>query len=103
MPRDRWLMDPTKAFDNVGPEPVYDSAVLEAAEARVAARAEVKRQAQVEALPAERRAAIIAALRSYTGPVNKRGLPKRRPLNFHAGFKIQGWEKRECWPWSGGE
>ena len=45
-----------------------------------------------------RRVSIIAALRSYDGPLTKNGLPKRKPLNAHAGFKIEGWEKRECWP-----
>ena len=50
-----------------------------------------------QVLPADRRVSIIAALRSYTGPVTKNGLPKRKPLNIHAGFKIEGWEKRECW------
>ena len=34
----------------------------------------------------------------YSGPLTKRGLPKRKPLNEHAGFRIEGWEKRECWP-----
>ena len=45
-----------------------------------------------------RRVSIIAALRSYTGPLTRNGLPKRKDLNAHAGFKIEGWEKRECWP-----
>ena len=48
-----------------------------------------------QVIPADRRAAIIAALRSYTGPLTKNGLPRRKELNAHAGFKIQGWEKRE--------
>ena len=48
-------------------------------------------------IPAMRRLAIIAALRSYTGPLTKNGLPKRKALNDHAKFTIQGWEKRECW------
>ena len=43
-------------------------------------------------------AVVLEALRSYTGPLTKRGMPKRRPLNEHAGFRIEGWEKRECWP-----
>ena len=45
-----------------------------------------------------RRAEVLEVLRSYTGPLTKRGLPKRKPLNDHAGFPIEGWEKRECWP-----
>ena len=28
VPRERWLFDPAQAFDNVGPEPVWDDAVL---------------------------------------------------------------------------
>ena len=51
-----------------------------------------------QVIPAARRVSIVAALRSYTGPLTKNGLPKRRTLNEHAGFKIEGWEKRECWP-----
>ena len=72
------------------------------------ARIEATRDAEIQRLmdededeqviPADRRVAIIAALRSYTGPLTKNGLPKRKDLNAHAGFKIQGWEKRECWP-----
>ena len=32
--RESWLFDPDYAFDNVGPEPVYDQAILDAAELR---------------------------------------------------------------------
>ena len=52
----------------------------------------------VVTLTPARRADVLEALRSYTGPLTKRGLPKRKPLNEHAGFRIEGWEKRECWP-----
>ena len=51
-----------------------------------------------QVIPAERRADIIEALRSYVGPMTKSGLPKRKLLNDHAMFTIEGWEKRECWP-----
>ena len=54
--------------------------------------------ADAQILTPARRAVVLEALRSYTGPVTKRGLPKRKPLNEHAGFRIEGWEKRECWP-----
>ena len=54
-------------------------------------------EADEQVIPDDRRASIIAALRSYTGPLTKNGLPKRAPLNEHAGFRIEGWEKRECW------
>ena len=49
-------------------------------------------------IPADRRAAIIADLLTYTGPMTKNRLPQRKALNAHAGYKIEGWEKRECWP-----
>ena len=48
-------------------------------------------------IPDARRTAIIADLRTYTGPLTKNGLPQRKALNAHAGYKIEGWEKRECW------
>ena len=54
--------------------------------------------ADAQILTPARRAEVIAVLCSYTGPLTKRGLPKRKPLNEHAGFRIEGWEKRECWP-----
>ena len=54
--------------------------------------------ADAQILTPARRAVVLEALRSYTGPLTKRGLPKRKPLNEHAGFRIEGWEKRECWP-----
>ena len=41
---------------------------------------------------------IIADLRTYIGPLTKNRLPTRKGLNDHAGYKIEGWEKRECWP-----
>ena len=55
-------------------------------------------ETEEQVIPADRRESIIAALRSYNGPLTRNGLPKRRALNEHAGFKIEGWEKRECWP-----
>ena len=55
-------------------------------------------ETEEQVIPADRRETIIAALRSYTGPLTKNGLPKRKALNEHAGFKVEGWEKRECWP-----
>ena len=54
--------------------------------------------ADAQILTPARRTVVLEALRSYTGPLTKRGLPKRRALNEHAGFRIEGWEKRECWP-----
>ena len=59
-------------------------------------------ETEEQVIPADRRAFIIAALRSYNGPLTRNGLPNRRALNEHAGFKIEGWEKRECWPEASG-
>ena len=42
-------------------------------------------------------AEILEALRSYDGPLTERGLPKRKDLNLHAGFKIAGDDKRRLW------
>ena len=49
-------------------------------------------------IPAARRAAIIADLRTYIGPLSKNKLPTRKGLKDHSKLNIQGWEKRECWP-----
>ena len=54
-------------------------------------------EAEEQVIPADRLVNIIAALQSYSGPLTKNGLPQRRSLNEHAGFKIEGWEKRELW------
>ena len=60
--------------------------------------AESEAEDEPRTIPAARRISIIAALRSYTGPLTKNRLPQRKALNDHAQFKIEGWEKRECWP-----
>ena len=54
-------------------------------------------EADEQVIPAARRQSIRIALRSYNGPLTKNGLPPRQALNEHAGFKIEGWEKRELW------
>ena len=84
--------------------------VREAERAEYHAQLDAARDVEIEGLIAEaeatdarvvdpaRRVSIIAALRSYPGPLTKKGLPKRKPLNVHAGFRIAGWEKRKCWP-----
>ena len=49
----------------------------------------------------QRKEQVTAKLRSYVAaglPVNWNGLPPRKALNEYAGFRIEGWEKRECWP-----
>ena len=60
--------------------------------------AEAEDDDEPRTIPADRRAAIIADLRTYRGPLTKNRLPTRKGLNDHAGYKIEGWEKRECWP-----
>ena len=69
--RKRWLTDPDKAFDDVGPEPDYDQAILDAALARGQARA----GAQAEASANE----IEEAIADYTGPIKTRGQGKGYP------------------------
>ena len=59
--------------------------------------AESEEEDEPHTIPVARRVAIVADLRSYNGPMTKNGLPTRKGLNDHAGYKIEGWEKRECW------
>ena len=57
--------------------------------------------ADAQIMAPERKERVKAALRHYilAGlPLNRNGLPPRKMLNDHAGFRIEGWEKRECWP-----
>ena len=54
-------------------------------------------ETEEQVIPDARREAIIVALDSYDGPLTRNGLPNRRALNEHAGFKIEGWEKRALW------
>ena len=65
---------------------------------RLIAESEAEAENEPRTIPAARRAAIVADLRTYTGPLTKNRLPQRKALNDHAQFKIEGWEKRECWP-----
>ena len=80
--RKDWLMDPDKAFDDVGPEPVWDVYPLEAAEARK----------RVKAASDEER--ILAAMREYTGPLNKRGYPKGPFMGLRGKAKQALWDRR---------
>ena len=67
-------------IDGLGPEPLMgDRAILVA----------------VQDTKDER---ILAALRSYTGPLNRKGLPKRRPLEAHAGFYMERRDVKRLWP-----
>ena len=65
---------------------------------RLIAESEDEDEDEPRTIPVARRVAIIADLRTYTGPMTKNRLPQRKALNAHAGYKIEGWEKRECWP-----
>ena len=60
--------------------------------------AEAEAEDEPRAIPADRRASIIADLRTYIGPLTKNRLPTRKGLNDHSKLNIKGWEKRECWP-----
>ena len=59
--------------------------------------AEAEAEDEPRTIPADRRAAIIADLRTYSGPLSKNKLPTRKGLNNHSKLQIKGWEKRECW------
>ena len=61
------------------------------------AEAEAGAEDEPRTIPAARRVAIIADLRTYSGPLSKNKLPTRKGLNAHSQLKIKGWEKRECW------
>ena len=57
--------------------------------------------ADAQIMTPERKEQVTAKLRGYVAaglPLNRNGLPPRKALNAHAGFSIEGWEKRECWP-----
>ena len=69
--RKHWLMDPDKAFDDVGPEPVYDQAILDAA----LERRNAKDGAQAAASANE----IEEAIADYTGPIKTQGKGKGYP------------------------
>ena len=86
--------------------PMPDISVLEAAEARIDAQAEAKLQEKAEArqvAKAEldemkgRMDKVVASLPTYTGPYNKRGLPKNADLSEHVGFKVTGRLKKAAW------
>ena len=69
-----------KAFDNVGPEPVWDDAVLLSVEDRKAAKL------------VEEEEGILEAMREYTGPMNRRGTYPKGPF-----MGLRGKAKRELW------
>ena len=95
-PREYWLMDPDRAFDNVGPKPVYDQAILDAAVLRSTRRDNVA--SAVDSLE------IDGAIASYTGPIKRRGkgkgYPNLRAFQKHLGRPIrkdvlwQRWDAR---------
>ena len=62
--------------------------------------------ADAQIMTPERKEQVTAKLRSYVAaglPLNRHGLPPKAALNEYAGFGIEGWEKRECWPEVQGE
>ena len=86
--------------------PLPDLSVLEAAGNRRGAKDKAERQAKAEERQekAEERqedeaqvAEIVASLPTYTGPYNKRGLPKNADLSEHVGFKVTGRLKKAAW------
>ena len=83
--RESWLFDPAYAFDNVGPEPVYDQAILDAAEVRSATRDNVASAADADE--------IDRAIASYTGPIKRfgkgKGYPNLRAFQKHLGRPIR--------------
>ena len=90
VPRERWNMDPAIVVANVGEEPVYDQAILDAAGER--------KRNLVTVIADDRKAEILEALRSYGGPMNRRGYPQMRHLRIHAGFYIYKRERNALWP-----
>ena len=57
--------------------------------------------ADAQIMTPERKEQVTAKLREYVAaglPLNRNGLPPKKALNEYAGFGIEGWEKRECWP-----
>ena len=61
--------------------------------------AEAEDRGRASYVPTDRRVAVVAVLRSYPGPLTIGTVcPRARTLNEHAEFRIEGWEKRECWP-----
>ena len=94
-------MDWDAYIEGLGPEPpLPDAAVVAAAVGRQQAKASAEQAAKAAVVQqaANRDEEIRSVLRTYTGPLNDRGLPRRRYLNAHAGFKISGADKRRIWP-----
>ena len=55
------------------------------------------REARRAALVQQRRDFIIEKMRTYDGPLNRRGLPKMRALRNYLGMYIKAWERNELW------
>ena len=82
--RKDWLMDPDKAFDDLGPEPRYGM-----------------RRCLWQSRNGRRWATFIAeepileAMREYTGPMNKRGTyPKGEFMGLRGKAKRELWDRR---------
>ena len=95
------LMNWDAYIEGLGPEPpLADEAVIAVVEERRRAKSANTERAEAEQVEQsdESDKRIVAALRAYDGPLNKRGLPPKRALNAHAGFPISGDDKRRLWP-----
>ena len=86
-------MDFDVYIESLGPEPSLPDAELVAATQERQQRATNERAAIAQ----DDDERVLSALRTYTGPLTKRGLPTRRELNAHAGFSISGDDKRRLW------
>ena len=94
-------MDWDAYIEGLGPEPpLADEAIIAVVEERRRAKVSDTERAEAEQVEQsdESDKRIVAALRAYDGPLNKRGLPPKRALNAHAGFPISGDDKRRLWP-----
>ena len=103
VPRERWLFDPANAFDNVGPEPEFDQAILDAADDRVVALAEdaAEEQADEAADAADELAEAVEAYWGRDLPVNRKGYPRVRPfahlLREFTAFRFTRRQVKDAW------
>ena len=96
-------IDPDRAFDNVGPEPEFDPAILAAAAPRIAALAEADAEEQTEEAEdrADELADAVAAYKERGLPVNRRGYPRVRPfahlLREFTSFRFTRRQVKDAW------
>ena len=108
VPRERWLFDPANAFDNVGPEPEFDQAILDDADDRVVVLAEdaAEEQDDEAADRADDLSDAVAAYKERNLPVNRRGWPRVRPfdhlLREFTAFRFTRRQVKDAWEAQGG-